>query len=79
MAKQAQVVVVTGASSGVGRAVVRAFGARGARVGLIARGKEALENAAEEVRSAGGEALVLPLDVAEEEAVSAAADAVVAA
>jgi NAD(P)-dependent dehydrogenase (short-subunit alcohol dehydrogenase family) len=69
-------VVVTGASSGVGRAVARAFGQAQARVGLIARNAEALEHAAEEIRSAGGEALVLPLDVANAPAVEAAADTV---
>ena len=74
---QDQVVVVTGASSGVGRACVRAFAARGAKLGLIARNEEALEAAAEEVRRAGSEALVLPLDVANAEAVERAAAAVV--
>jgi NADP-dependent 3-hydroxy acid dehydrogenase YdfG len=72
------VVVVTGASSGVGRAIARAFGAAGARVGLIARNEEALQNAAEEIRQAGGEALVLPLDLADDAAVFRAADEVVA-
>jgi NADP-dependent 3-hydroxy acid dehydrogenase YdfG len=73
-----QVVVVTGASSGVGRAIARAFGARGAKVGLIARTREALEHCAEEIRRAGGDALVLPLDVADAAAVERAADEVVA-
>ncbi|MBF5046519.1 SDR family oxidoreductase [Aggregicoccus sp. 17bor-14] len=73
-----KVVVVTGASSGVGRAIARAFGAEGARVGLIARSQEALENAAAEIVTAGGEARVLPLDVADAAAVEAAADQVVA-
>ena len=68
---------MTGASSGVGRAIARAFGARGARVGLIARTQEALENCAREIRASGGEGLVLPLDVADAGAVEAAADAVV--
>ena len=72
-----QVVVVTGASSGVGRAIARALGAHGARVGLIARNVEALENAAEEIHRAGGEALVLPADVADAEAVERAAAEVV--
>ncbi len=72
-----QVVVVTGASSGVGRAIARAFGAAGARVGLIARTREALENCAAEIREAGGEALVLPLDVADAVAVERASDEVV--
>ena len=71
-----QIVVVTGASSGVGRAVVRALAARGAKLGLIARNEEALNAAADEVRRAGGEALVLPLDVADAEAVERAAAAV---
>jgi len=73
-----QVVVVTGASSGVGRALARAFGRERSRVGLIARTREALENAAREVRAAGGEALVLPLDVADAGAVERAADEVAA-
>lgn len=68
-----QVVAITGASSGVGRACVRAFAQRGARIGLIARNQPALEAAAEEVRQAGGEPLVLPLDLADPEAVEAAA------
>jgi NADP-dependent 3-hydroxy acid dehydrogenase YdfG len=71
------VVVVTGASSGVGRAVVRAFAANGARLGLIARNEEALAVAADEVRQAGSEGLVLPLDVADAAAVEFAAAAVV--
>ena len=73
-----QVVVVTGASSGVGRAIARAFGAKGAKVGVIARTREALEHCAEEIRASGGEALVLPLDVADAAAVERAADEVVA-
>jgi len=73
-----QVVVVTGASSGVGRAVARAFGARGARVGVLARTQEALEHCAAEIRRSGGDALVLPLDVTDAAAVERAADEVVA-
>lgn len=75
---QGRVVVVTGASSGVGRAIARAVGAAGAKVGLLARGVEGLEAAAEEIRRSGGEALVLPADVADHAAVEAAADRVVA-
>jgi NAD(P)-dependent dehydrogenase (short-subunit alcohol dehydrogenase family) len=71
----AEVVAVTGASAGVGRAVAHAFARRGARVGLLARGREGLEAAAEEVRELGGEALPLPTDVAESAAVEAAAAA----
>jgi NAD(P)-dependent dehydrogenase (short-subunit alcohol dehydrogenase family) len=72
-----QVVVVTGASSGVGRAIARAFGGRRAKLGLIARGKEGLENCRREIEEAGGEALVLPLDVSDAAAVEAAAGQVV--
>lgn len=80
MARQRRdrVVVVTGASAGIGRAVARAFGAQGAKVGLIARTAEALADAAAEIERAGGEALVLPVDVADAAAVQRAADAVVA-
>ena len=73
-----RVVVVTGASSGVGRAIARAFGRARSRVGLIARTREALENAAREIREGGGEALVLPLDVSDARAVQQAADEVAA-
>ena len=71
-----QVVVVTGASGGVGRAIAHAFARRGASVGLLARGREGLENAAQEVRSLGGQALVLPADVSDADQVEAAAVAV---
>jgi NAD(P)-dependent dehydrogenase (short-subunit alcohol dehydrogenase family) len=67
------VVVVTGASAGLGRAIARAFGARGDRVALIARGRAGLEGAAAEVRAAGGTALALPCDVSDADAVEAAA------
>ncbi|GIM90920.1 SDR family oxidoreductase [Paractinoplanes toevensis] len=67
------VVVVTGASGGVGRAVARQFGARGDRVALLARGEKGLDAAAGEIRGAGGEALPLPVDVADFDAVDAAA------
>jgi NAD(P)-dependent dehydrogenase (short-subunit alcohol dehydrogenase family) len=71
-----QVVVVTGASSGIGRATARAFGQRGARVGLLARNKEALAVCADEIRAAGGEAIVCPTDVADADAVERAAGVV---
>ena len=67
------VVVVTGASSGVGRACARAFGTRGARVALIARNEDGLKAADDEIRRAGGTAMVLPLDVADAAAVEEAA------
>lgn len=66
-------IVVTGASAGVGRATVRELAAPGVRIGLIARGRAGLEAAAQDVRAAGGEALVLPCDVSDAEAVEAAA------
>ncbi|HEX5622500.1 MAG TPA: SDR family oxidoreductase [Solirubrobacteraceae bacterium] len=66
-------VVVTGASAGVGRATAVAFGKRGDRVALIARGHEGLAGAARDVERAGGRALVLPCDVADSAAVDAAA------
>jgi NAD(P)-dependent dehydrogenase (short-subunit alcohol dehydrogenase family) len=72
-----KVAVVTGASAGIGRAVARALGRRRCKVGLVARGLDGLEAAAREIRAAGGEALVLPLDVADATAVDAAADRVV--
>ncbi|WP_305097295.1 SDR family oxidoreductase [Croceibacterium aestuarii] len=68
------VVVVTGASAGVGRAVVRRFARDGAKIALIARGIDGLQAAKREVEAAGGEALVCPCDVAEYEAVAAAAE-----
>jgi NAD(P)-dependent dehydrogenase (short-subunit alcohol dehydrogenase family) len=67
-------VVVTGASGGIGRAVARAYGARGARVALLARGEQGLAGAAEDVRQCGGTPLVVPLDVSESAALFAAAD-----
>jgi NAD(P)-dependent dehydrogenase (short-subunit alcohol dehydrogenase family) len=60
-----QVVVVTGASTGLGRAIARGAGARGASVVVAARNGEALGNAAAEIEKAGGEALVVPTDVAD--------------
>ncbi|MFD0744791.1 SDR family oxidoreductase [Phytohabitans flavus] len=68
------VVVVTGASAGVGRAVARRFAQRKVKLGLIARGEAGLSKAAEEVRAAGGEALAIPVDVSDPDAVRAAAD-----
>ncbi len=68
------VVVVTGASAGVGRAVARALGARGASVGLLARGPDGLEGARRDVEAAGGRAVTVAVDVADAAAVDRAAD-----
>lgn len=70
------VVVVTGASAGVGRATVREFARYGAHIGLVARSRDGLEAARREVETAGGRALVVPTDVARPEQVEAAAEAV---
>jgi NAD(P)-dependent dehydrogenase (short-subunit alcohol dehydrogenase family) len=70
---KSKTVVVTGASAGLGRAIAREFGRRGAQVGLLARGVDGLEAAKREIESMGGRAIVLPTDVANAEAVEAAA------
>ncbi len=69
----AQVVVITGASGGIGRATARLFAKRGAKVALLARGTVGLEAAAKDVEAAGGTALVIPTDVADYEQVERAA------
>ena len=71
--KRPEVVVITGASAGVGRAAAQAFGKRGARVGLLARGLEGLEGAQREITQSGGKALALPTDVSDNDQVEAAA------
>lgn len=59
-------VVVTGASSGIGRAIALEFGRRGARLALTARRQEALDDVAAEVRAAHGAAIIIPLDITSE-------------
>jgi NAD(P)-dependent dehydrogenase (short-subunit alcohol dehydrogenase family) len=71
----AETVVVTGATSGVGRAVARRFAQDGCNVALLARGREGLEGAVKDVEEAGGKALPLPTDVADFDQVDAAAAA----
>jgi NAD(P)-dependent dehydrogenase (short-subunit alcohol dehydrogenase family) len=70
------VVVVTGASAGIGRATAREFGKRGDAVALLARDRGRLEVAKREIEDAGGRAMVCPVDVADADAVEAAAAAV---
>ncbi len=74
--RKAEVVVVTGATKGVGRAIVERFAKEGAHIGLLARGREALDGTVKEVERLGGKALALPTDVSDYDAVDAAADAV---
>ncbi|HKV47367.1 MAG TPA: SDR family oxidoreductase, partial [Candidatus Acidoferrales bacterium] len=69
-----ETVVVTGASAGLGRAIAKEFGKRGAQVALLARGKQGLDAAAEEITTAGGKALPIPTDVSDAAAVEAAAE-----
>jgi NADP-dependent 3-hydroxy acid dehydrogenase YdfG len=71
-----EVVVITGATAGVGRATAEEFARRGARIGLIARGIERLAATKEEVQRLGGQAIELPCDVADSPAVEEAATAV---
>src|SRR5947209_7400110 len=71
-----RVVLVTGASGGVGRAVVRRLGEKGCKVGLVARGRDGLEGAKRDVEMRGGQGFVYPADVGDPQQVEAAAEAV---
>src|SRR5256712_1296596 len=73
MKEKPEVVVITGASAGVGRAMAQAFARRGARLGLIARGQDGLEAARKEVEQLGGSALVFAVDVADADKIEEAA------
>ena len=70
-----ETVLITGASSGIGRATVRRFAAPGVNLALVARNRDGLEAARSEVERAGGRALVLPADVSDPDALEAAAAA----
>lgn len=71
-----KIVVVTGASAGIGRATALAFGRRGWKVALIARGTEGLEAAAQEIRRIGAQAMAIEADVADHRLIEAAAERV---
>lgn len=76
MASQSPVVVVTGASAGLGRAIAHGFAKKGARIGLLARNPEALDACRQECEALGGQALVIPTDVSIAEQVDSAASRV---
>ncbi|CAN5870616.1 SDR family oxidoreductase [soil metagenome] len=71
-----KVVVITGASAGVGRATAREFAKHGASIGLLARNEDGLKGAREDVESLGGKALTIPTDVADPSQIEAAAEKV---
>jgi short-subunit dehydrogenase len=71
-----KIVVVTGASAGVGRAIAAEFAAEGAKLGLLARGTDGLEGARRDAEAAGGVALAVPADVADVDQVEAAAETI---
>jgi short-subunit dehydrogenase involved in D-alanine esterification of teichoic acids len=73
MNQKSEVVVITGASAGVGRATVRKFAKHGARIGLIARGLDGLKGAQREAEELGSKALVFPVDIGNADRVEAAA------
>jgi NAD(P)-dependent dehydrogenase (short-subunit alcohol dehydrogenase family) len=74
MKKNPEVVMITGAAAGIGRATAQAFAKRGAHIGLLARGRVGLEGAKADVEKLGGRGLVLVADVADDKAVEAAAE-----
>ncbi len=71
--EQPLVVVITGASAGLGRAIAHAYAKRGAKLGLLARNPEALAAAKQECEELGGQAIFIPTDVSDAEAVERAA------
>ena len=72
--RRPNVVVVTGASAGVGRAIACEFARHGASVGLLARGRDGLAGAATDVKHLGGHALALITDVSDDRQVEQAAE-----
>lgn len=74
MSEEAKVVVITGASAGVGRALARKFAQDAARVALLARGPDGLEATRQEVEELGGRALAVSVDVSDAEKMEAAAE-----
>src|SRR5947209_17894628 len=74
MNEQPKVVVITGASAGVGRALARRFARDGAAVALLARGPDGLEATRKDVEKLGGRALAISVDVADAEKIEAAAE-----
>jgi NAD(P)-dependent dehydrogenase (short-subunit alcohol dehydrogenase family) len=73
-----QVVAITGATSGIGRATAREFARLGWRIGLIARGADGLQATLADVERSGGEGFIVETDISDEDAVASAADAIVA-
>jgi len=71
---QDKTVMITGASSGIGRGLAVEIARRGAKVGLVARRADAMDDAVREIEAAGGKALALPADVQSEESVRTVAD-----
>ena len=74
MRPETRTIVITGASAGVGRATVRAFAREGARIGLLARGRDGLEAAKREVAELGCEVVAISADVANAEEIENAAE-----
>jgi NAD(P)-dependent dehydrogenase (short-subunit alcohol dehydrogenase family) len=74
--RKCEVVVVTGASAGVGRAIACEFARHGACVGLLARSRDGLEGARQDVERLGGRALAVPTDVSDDQQVEQAADSI---